>query len=143
MNQRGLIPISLILYGIAAASIVGALYGLYHHGVTTGRADVQTKWDTAVREQREKEEKQAATASTKLETSNAKSKIIYKTITQTVDKIVKEPVYLRVCFDDAGLSVANNSLRGPSGAPGKPDQPVSKPVAAHGWHWSLSLAENR
>jgi len=60
-----------------------------------------------------------------LEESRANVRTVYKTITKRVEKIVDRPVYVRECFDDDGLSIANDALRGQAPDPGKPDRPVS------------------
>lgn len=139
MRQQGFVPIGLILYAVAGVAILGALYGLYRHGLTTGRAEVQAAWDRANQAQREREAKQAATASTKLETANAKAKVVYRTNTKFVDKIVERVEYRNVCLDAVGLCIANASIRGESATACKPDKPVSPTGRVAGWHNGFDL----
>lgn len=131
-RQRGLlIPLPLILYGVAALAIIAALWAIYHGIEGRGYERGKAECEQAAKAQREAELKASAAASTKLEASNAKAKTIYRTITRTVDKIVERPIYRdRACFDDDGLRAANDALRGPRAAAGKPDEPVPGSGAA-------------
>ena len=131
----------LEIYGIIALVIALAMLGAYFKGHHAGAQSVQEKWDKAIVEQRDREQKQAQTAVTKLETSNEKAKVVYRTITQTVDKIVQTPIYLNRCFDADGLSVANEALTGTLAPVAKPDRPVSRPNTVIRWDSGLSTAE--
>lgn len=130
-RERGLIvPLPLILYGVAALAILGALWAIYHGIEKRGYERAMAECRAAAAAQREQELKSGAAASTKLEESNAKSRTVYRTITRNVDRIVDRPVYRRECFDPDGLRDANAALRGPRADPGKPDPAVPGPDAA-------------
>ena len=108
MHQRG----SILLYAILAIVILGILAGIGHSIYSAGAKAVRLEWEEANRLQREREAKQANEAATKVEVKSAKAKVVYRTITQTVDKIVDREVYRNVCFDDEGLKLANAALLG-------------------------------
>ena len=140
MRQRGFIPIGLVLYAAAGLAILASLWAFHHHGVNQGRAEIQTKWDAANKAQRDKEAQQAQAASTNLETGNAKDRIVTRTVTVQVDKIVERPVYRNVCLDPDGLCVARASIHGESADTCKPDKPVSSASRTGGRDWRLRLA---
>lgn len=134
-----MIPIGLIAYGLAALAVVGAIYGVYRAidaswettaGIERGAKDKQAEWDAAIARQREAERVAAEAASTNLEKGNAKARIVYRTITQEVDRVVTRDLYRNVCLDDDGLRHARAAiLGGESPPPGKPDGPLPKPAA--------------
>lgn len=108
-NQRG-----IVLTGYVVAAVVGAvLIGfVYVKGYRSGSAAVKLEWEEASRIQRAKEEQQIKAAAAALEAERAKRKVVYRTITKTVDKIVERPVYRQQCMDDDGLRCVNAALRG-------------------------------
>ena len=120
---------------------IACITGAYFKGYHDGAQDVQVKWDKAIEQQRLKEEKQITGAATKLEGSNAKAKVVYRTITQNVDRVVEKPVYHNFCFDDVGLRLANEALSGTLAAPRQPDRPVPRPATPTGWDSRLNTAE--
>lgn len=61
-----------------------------------------------------------------LEQSRHERKIVYRTITRDVEKVVTRDLYRHECFDDSGLSIANAALAGTY--TGQPD--ASLPAAA-------------
>lgn len=137
-RQRGTIPLTLILYGMAALAILGLLYGVYawidsswetSAGIERGRKDTQKKWDDAVAAQRAKEQQAADSAVVKVEKQNAEAKVVYRTITRKVDKIVTRDVYRNICLEPVGLSAANDALRGASPATLRADGRVPEPDA--------------
>lgn len=146
-----MIPITLIIYLVAAAAVLGAIYGAYRWidgswetsaGIERGAKDKQGEWDAAVAAQRELERVAAEQASTKLEKGNEKAKVVYKTITRAVDRYIDRPVYRRECFDDSGLRDANRALLGSESTPsGKPDKPLPAPDAAPGRDRRLDPAQ--
>lgn len=145
-NQRGIAQGWLLLIGIIVFIVVlGGLYNLIDsRGYQRGAGAVTAKWEQANREQREREAKQADVASQSVEAGNAKAKVVYRTITKEVDKVVDREVYRNVCLDADGLRIANTALNaGESPDPGKPDRPVPRPVAAFRWEWGLSAAQTR
>lgn len=125
--QRG-IAMMLIVYAVAALAVVGAIsggiYKIHHAGYEEGKSEVQAAWDEANAKQRKEEADKAAAAAAKVETGNAKAKVVYRTITQTVDKYIDRPIYRNVCFDADGLRDANAALLGALAASGKPDGTV-------------------
>ena len=131
-RQRGYI--TLLLYAGAALAVVALLYGAYKWvdtswettaGIERGTKTKQAEWDAAVEAQREKEAKQIETATTKHEAQREKTKIVYRTIRQNVERVVTRDVYRdRACFDPDGVRLASDALRGPNGTPGKPDKPM-------------------
>jgi hypothetical protein len=129
---------------IIIAALVGAIVlaaAGYFKGHHDGSLGVQMRWDKAVADQQAKEQAQANAASTKLESGNEKARVVYKTITQNVDKIVEKPVYRNICFDDGGMQLANQALTGSLAAPAQPDKPVSRPDAPTGRNISGGITQ--
>lgn len=131
-RQRGIATGWLYLIGLVVliAVLSAAVAGIYHNGKKAGMADIQGQWDTANRLQREREMKQAAEAEKAKGAADAKAKVVYRTITQTVDKYIDRPIYRNVCLDSDGLRDANAALLGTLTPTGKPDGTVPKPDAA-------------
>lgn len=123
---------SLLLYGLIALAILGALGGIYGAGYRSGSDSVMTEWQEASRKQREAEAKQGQKAAEKKETADRKAKIVYRTITNEVERVVEKPVYRSVCLDDDGLRLARDAIRGEVSNPAKPDQPVRPSAGAGG-----------
>lgn len=150
MKQRGFIA-TFWLYVIAGAAILAAVTGAYFYvdlnwettaGIARGEEKKQAEWSAAAEAQRGREAEQADNAATKLETDNAKSRVVYKTLTQTVDRYIDRPVYRNVCLDADGLRDANAALRGGQGAdPAKPDKPMPGLKPALRWDRGLGLAQ--
>ena len=138
-------PSSPLIYIIAGIVFLGALAGLYgkvhHDGYEEGVQEITAKWQAANAAQRQKEAQQAAKAATTVEAQDVQAKVVYKTITQSVDRYIDRPVYRNVCFDDDGLRDANSALLGKITTPGKPPSPVSPAKSALRWDWSLSIAK--
>lgn len=115
-----------ILLG-ALSSVVASFAGGYFKGDADAADRYQTKIATMQVEAQDRTQKardalmaQANAAVTTLESQNAKASIVYRTITQTVDKIVDRPVYRNVCLDDDGLRLVNAALGGVPAAPADP-----------------------
>lgn len=142
--QRGF---GLIVYLIAGAAILAMLGGAYWK--ITGDADeagyarAKAECVLAAQVQREAELVKANTAADNLGKENEKAKIIYRTITREVDKIVERPVYRNVCFDAAGLSSVNAALAGALTPAGEPDSRVPGPDSAHGRDGRGGAAQDR
>ena len=66
-------------------------------------------------------------ASAALEAAQAKTRIKYRTIRETVDRVVEKPVYHAVCLDDDGLRLANAALVRAGAHPGQPDATLPRP----------------
>lgn len=120
----GLNPYSLAL---KAAVILVALCG----GFWAGHTVTHNAWEAAEAESlqvaekaRDAQEQKITAISAELEQAKAKRDVVYKTITKTVDRIVADPSYNRVCLDPSGLSAANAALGFPAADSGKPPQPV-------------------
>ena len=64
--------------------------------------------------------KTADTAATGHESFKENERVIYQTITKTVEKIVERPVYRNSCFDDDGLHQLNAAVTGTEPAASKP-----------------------
>lgn len=64
--------------------------------------------------------KTADKAATGHESFKENERVIYQTITQTVEKIVERPVYRNSCFDDDGLRQLNAAITGAQPAASKP-----------------------
>ena len=119
-RQRG----SILLYAVAAIAILGILSGIAYKIRESGKDAIRLEWAEANRLQREKEAKQIAEAAKALEAANAKRKIVYRTITKQVDKVVERPVYRNICLDDSGLRCLDAAIRGEVGAGCEPDKPM-------------------
>ena len=113
-----------LLYLIAGIAILTILSGVAYRIRESGKESVRLEWAEANRIQREAEAKQIAAASKALEAANAKRKIVYRTITKEVDRVVERPVYRNVCLDDGGLRCLDAAIRGEVGAGCKPDEPL-------------------
>jgi len=106
----------LLVGGLSVLALVGFLVFVRHQGYTAGVSDTIVEFKEAVERERVKAQDKADKAGEKLETKDAEAKVIYKTITVEVDKIVDRPVYLNKCFDVDGLHLANEALSGPTKA---------------------------
>ena len=127
-SQRG----TILIYGLLALAILGVVSGIAWKIYSAGQTAKQVEWQKASAQQAQKETTQSTTAATKLEAKNAEAKVVYKTITRTVDKYIDRPVYRAECFDADGLRDANAALVGQAAAPPKPDYSVPRPDPAGG-----------
>jgi hypothetical protein len=141
VRQRGSLTFELILYVAIAVAVVGSIYAVYsyidHHwettaGIERGAKDKQAEWDAANAKQRKAEADKSAKAATGLEKGNADAKVVYRTITQRVDRYIDRAIYRAECFDDDGLSDANSALLGKITTGSKPDGTLPKPDASSG-----------
>ena len=126
-RQRGSM---LIVYIVAALALVLAIGTGVRTIYNAGAASKQAEWDEANRQQRKDEMEKANAAAIGLETGNEKAKIVYRTITKTVDKYIDRPVYRNVCFDTDGLRDVNAALIGALTPAAEPREPMPKPDAA-------------
>ena len=138
-RQRGFAAI-LIYLGLAAG-IVGTIAGLYLKITRTAdRAGYERGIGEARRAaeiQRARESLQAMQAAERGEKDRAKIRTVYRTITQTVDRVVAaDPAaYADMCLPDTGVRSANAALRGPAGKGAdqpQPDSPMPAPDGASG-----------
>jgi Tfp pilus assembly major pilin PilA len=125
-SQRG----TILVYGLIALAILGVLSGIAWKIYSAGQTAKQVEWGKAAAQQTRKETAQSTHAATQLEAKNAESKVVYKTITRTVDKYIDRPVYRTECFDADGLRDANAALNGQAAAPPKPDYSMPRPDPA-------------
>ena len=130
----------LIVYAVLALAIMVAIGMGYKAVKDAGRDEVRAEWAEANREQREKEAAQAGKAAEKLEAKREKAKVIYRTITKEVDRVVERPVYRNVCLDADGLRLARCAIAGTGAAACKPDKPMPGATGALGRDGSLALA---
>lgn len=137
MKQRGDIVVTLLMYAVVAVTIAGAGWAVYRHIEDKGYTRGMEECRAAAEAQRKKEAEQSNRASTGLEADREKTRVVYRTITRKVDRIVERPVYRNVCFDDDGVREANAALAGTSTARSQPDAAVPKPDAARGWFRGL------
>ena len=122
---------TIIIYAVIALSFIGALGGIYAKGYYSGKATVTAEWQEANEKARAEEAAKGAAAATKLEDSRGKSRIVYRTIKQEVDRIVVQ-YRDRPCLDDAGLHVARCAINRKSADSCKSDKPVPRPTATLG-----------
>lgn len=125
-SQRG----TILVYGLIALAILGVLSGIAWKIYSAGQTAKQVEWGKAAAQQTRKETAQSTHAATQLEAKNAESKVVYRTLTRTVDKYIDRPVYRAECFDADGLRDANAALSGQAAAPPKPDYSLSQPDPA-------------
>ena len=131
---------TIIIYAVIALSFIGALGGIYAKGYYSGKATVTAEWQAANEKARAEEAAKGAKAATTLEVKRAATKIVYRTVTKEVDKIVERPVYRDVCLDRDGLFLARCAILGQSADSCKPDKPVPPATPAYRWDGSLRLA---
>lgn len=126
MKQAG----SIIIYAVLAIAVLGILSGIGYRIRESGKESVRLEWEEANRIQREAEAKQAQEASKSLEGKREKAKVVYRTITNEVQKIVDRPVYVRECFDSDGMRLIAAAISGEGPAAPKSDAAVPKPTPA-------------
>ena len=133
----------LILYLVAAIAILGLLSAISYRIYAAGAESVRLEWAEANRLAREAEAKKAETATKGLEADRGKEKIVYRTITQQVDRIVERPVYRAECFDADGLRLARCAILGQSPDTCKPDGALPAPVRPAGRDGGDGIALDR
>ena len=138
-RQRG----SLILYAVLAIAILG-MVGIGIAKVKAwGANEVRAEWKAAEEAQRKKEAATAAKAVVKKESADAKAKVVYRTITQTVDKIVTRVEYRDLaCFPPDFLRVANDALSGKIAPPDRTHQGLFRLDGAPRWLDGDRLAQS-
>lgn len=129
-----------ILIGALVGSIALAAGGYYEGSVHTAdryqiKIDkLQADAATEVQKVRDANIAQANAAVSTLESKNAEARIVYRTITHSVDKVIDRPIYLNTCIDADGLQLVNAALAGVAAAPADPGQPhniVPAAIAPH------------
>lgn len=124
------LPYRILAFGVLALACVGFGYvkGLQHEQAkaTAAAAKAQKLAADAYAAQTERLNQVVQ----QLEDSKNAKQIIYRTITQQVDRVVERPVYRNVCLDDDGLRLINAAAAGKAPTdPGKPDTTM-RPTAA-------------
>lgn len=135
VNQRGF---GILAYLIIVLAVLGTLSTIAYKIHDAGYQQAKAECEQAAQAQRDKEQQQAHTAGSILETDNAKARVVYRTITKAVDRYIDRPVYRNVCLDSDGLSSVNAALREPGISPAEPDKPMPKPDAPGGRDRSIS-----
>ena len=115
---------TIIIYGVIALGILGFLGTATYKIHDAGYQKAAQECKDAAAVQRAKEEKQVAQAETKKEVADAKAKVVYRTITRDVDKIVTRVEYRNVCLPPDGLQHARRAISGALTPAGEPDKPV-------------------
>lgn len=54
------------------------------------------------------------------EGDKTKLRVVYRTITEEVERVIEKPVYRDVCLDDDGLRILRSAVAGANGAAGEP-----------------------
>jgi len=119
---------SLLIYAglaIAGLAMISAMtYKVYRAGYDKATLECER----AARAQRELEELNVSDAVKELENVRAQRKIIVRTVTRQVDKIVDRPIYSNVCLDADGVRSVNAIILSPR--PNSSD--TNKPMPAAG-----------
>ncbi len=102
------------MYAYAAALLIGlAVGGASIWRVQEWRHDAQDKERIeAAQETARLRARVADTAAVTHEDFKEKERVVYQTITETVDRIVERPVYRNVCLDADGLRELNAAVAG-------------------------------
>lgn len=120
-----------LLGGAAIAALLSFGGGLYYGNKYTAESyqgEIATMKLNAAHEAqkiRDAMTAQADSAIASLETKNAAARVVYRTITQQVDRVVEMPLYRDRCLDDPGLRLANLALGGVTVAPSAVASPDS------------------
>lgn len=122
----------LAFYGLIALALLATLSLIARAIYNAGAAKCELRHEQAAAAQREKEQQQAHTAGSILEAEDGKAKVVYRSITKTVDRFIDRPVYRNTCLDADGLSSVNSALRGPSATAGEFDKSLSRPDTVGG-----------
>ena len=138
-RQRG----QILLYLLAGIAALAMLSGIAYKIRESGKDAVRLEWAEANRKAREAEAAKGDAAAKGLEVDRGKTRTIFKTITQTVDKIVEKPVYRNVCLEPDGLCIANAALLEKSADSCKPDKPVPASKSAGGRDRGERVAQDR
>lgn len=111
--------IKIIALLAAILFLAGSVFGIHSHGVGEGKKLERAEWQAekeemqkAAAEQYKKDERQLSNAAEALEKAKNETQIIYRTITQRVDKLVDRPVYRANCIDQEGVEQVNKAFAG-------------------------------
>ena len=132
MKQRGVIPISLLLYAGAAIAVMGALAYAYHTVKESGRDEIRLEWKAANEKARREELAKGQAAAENKEKKDAAARVIYRTIEKKVDRVVDRVEYRNVCIESDGLQLARSAILGKSPDPAESDKPLRAPAGIDG-----------
>lgn len=120
-------PVSLFFVKYKALAIGVALVVVFGAGWQVNGWRLNAKHDRkelaaakAAKEAYDAKAAQYNEASAALEVARNERKIVYRTITKQVDKIVQRDVYHNVCLDDIGVRIINDALAGRAADPAEP-----------------------
>ena len=111
----------------AAIFLAGLASGVKIHAGLTAQRDLATL-QAGAKEQARRVDK-IDVAATGHEADKAHIRTQFKTIIKEVDRVVQNPVYLHVCFDDDGLRAARAAI-GPAAPASQPAPALSEPARA-------------
>ena len=120
----------IIIYAVLALAIMGTIGTGVYKVKQWGGNEVRAEWNAANEKARAEEAAKSVAAAKELADERAKKKVVYKTITQSVDKYIDRPVYLANCFDADGLRDATAAINGKIASGQQPDAtvPATKPA---------------
>ena len=98
----------LLGIGLAVLLLFGCYFWAGHRAVENYKSQIAVEQAKADKEQQDKYNNLAAD----YELLKANRKVVYKTLTSTVERIVKEPAYQVPCIPQEGVEVANKALAG-------------------------------
>lgn len=117
---------------------IGAAVLLIGGAFTGGYKVCDWRWKAAMLEESERQKaatkedaERMNTVALMAEVRKDEARVVYKTITKRVDRIVDRPIYVTgVCLDADGLQLAQAAITGQAPDPGKPDPalPAPKPL---------------
>ncbi len=118
-----MIPLPIITALVSAALAFGAAWKVqdWRHDA----AELQRQEDVA--ETQRLSAKKADTAAVSHEQFQERERVVYQTITETVDRIVEKPVYRNVCLDADGMRALSAAIHGRADDPGQPSPAVPRP----------------
>lgn|SRR3990167_1034753 len=112
---------SLIVYGLIALAIMGAIGTGVYKVKQWGANEVRQEWSDANEDARAREVMASINAAKDLSDARVKRRIVIQEVTTYVDKIVERAVYSNVCLDASGLRCLDAAILGQSAAGCKPD----------------------
>ncbi len=122
----------IYIYAAIVVSVLASYAGTYLYGRSAGSDSVRLEWEEANRVQRAREAATAAEAGLQLEAVREKTRVVYRTVTQSVDKYVDRVELRNVCLDPVGVCLANAAISGTDPAPCGTARAVSDSLEARG-----------
>ena len=102
----------IIVYAVLALAVMGMIGTGVYKVKQWGGNEVRAEWNQANEKARAEEQAKSEQAAKELADAKAKRQVVYKTITQTVDKYIDRPIYKSECFDPDGLRDAQSAIAG-------------------------------